>query len=397
VPSVGSMRVAVVSESFLPTVNGVTTSVCRVLEHLRDRGHEVLVIAPDAGAPAEFAGFRVHGVPAIAYRQFPVGIPNPQVLRLLTDFAPDVLHAASPLFLGAQAIAAATRIDTPSVAVFQTDVAGYARRNGLAATAPYVWRLVRWIHQGADLTLAPSSAAAADLAAAGVERVARWGRGVDLDRYHPRNRAMDDAVALRRRVAPGGETVVGYVGRIAPEKQLERMQALRGIRGARFLIAGDGPSQASARRALAGMPVTWLGRVGGRELAAAYAAMDVFVHTGTEETFGQTVQEAHASGLPVVAPHAGGPIDLVDHGTDGFLFDPASARDADLRRCVGELVASEPMRLRMGEAGRRAVLGRSWATIGDELIDHYGRAVSARRSSLASLDPTTPDALPVGV
>ncbi|WP_316296642.1 glycosyltransferase, partial [Clavibacter michiganensis] len=194
------MRVAVVSESFLPTVNGVTTSVCRVLEHLRDRGHQAIVIAPDAGAPSEFAGFPVHGVPAIAYRQFPVGIPSPQVLRLLTDFAPDVLHAASPLFLGAQAIAAATRIDTPSVAIFQTDVAGYARRNRLAATAPYVWRLVRWIHQGADLTLAPSSAAASDLAAAGVERVARWGRGVDLDRYHPRNRAMEDAVALRHRV-----------------------------------------------------------------------------------------------------------------------------------------------------------------------------------------------------
>ncbi|RIJ61884.1 glycosyltransferase family 1 protein, partial [Clavibacter lycopersici] len=86
------MRVAVVSESFLPTVNGVTTSVCRVLEHLRDRGHQAIVIAPDAGAPAEFAGFPVHGVPAIAYRQFPVGIPSPQVLRLLTDFAPDVLH-----------------------------------------------------------------------------------------------------------------------------------------------------------------------------------------------------------------------------------------------------------------------------------------------------------------
>jgi phosphatidylinositol alpha 1,6-mannosyltransferase len=219
---------------------------------------------------------------------------------------------------------------------------------------------------------------------------------VDLDRYHPRNRAMEDAVALRHRVAPAGETVVGYVGRIAPEKQLERLQALRGIHGVRFLIAGDGPSQASARRALAGMPVTWLGRVGGRELAAAYAAMDVFVHTGTEETFGQTVQEAHASGLPVVAPYAGGPIDLVDHGTDGFLFDPASPRDADLRRLVDELVASEPMRLRMGEAGRRAVLGRSWATIGDELIGHYDRAVSARRSALHAPDPAGAGPVAVG-
>jgi phosphatidylinositol alpha 1,6-mannosyltransferase len=154
------------------------------------------------------------------------------------------------------------------------------------------------------------------------------------------------------------------------------------------------------------MPVTWLGRVGGRELAAAYAAMDVFVHTGTEETFGQTVQEAHASGLPVVAPHAGGPIDLVDHGRDGFLFDPASPRDDRPRPCGGAsarsrrahrpLVASEPMRLRMGEAGRRAVLGRSWATIGDELIGHYDRAVSARHSALQAADPAGAGPVPVG-
>ncbi len=308
------MRVAIVSESFLPTVNGVTNSVKKVLEHLRDRGHECIVIVPAAGAPKQFAGFPVHEVPAFAYRQFPVGLPNPGVARLIADFAPDVVHAASPFLLGAQAIAAAGRAGIPSVAIFQTDVAGYARRNHLGAATKFAWRVVRWIHEGADLTLVPSSASMHDLELAGVERLARWGRGVDLTTYHPNNRLTPTVQRLRQRLAPHGETIVGYVGRIAPEKQVERLAVLRDLPGIRLAIVGDGPSVPLAKRAMKGMPVTWLGSLTGTELAAAYASFDVFVHTGTEETFGQTVQEAHATGLPVVAPHAGGPIDLVEPG-----------------------------------------------------------------------------------
>jgi phosphatidylinositol alpha 1,6-mannosyltransferase len=372
------MRVAIVSESFLPTVNGVTNSVKKVLDHLRLRGHEAIVIVPAAGAPKEYGGFPVHEVPAIAYRQFPVGLPNPFVARLIADFAPDVLHAASPFLLGAQAIAAANRLGIPSVAIFQTDVAGYARRNHLGAATRFAWRIVRWIHEGADRTLVPSSASAADLEAAGIGRLARWGRGVDLDTYHPRNRLSPTVQRLRQRLAPRGEMIVGYVGRIAPEKQVERMSVLRGLDGVQLAIVGDGPSVPSARRALNGMPVTWLGKLGGQELAAAYASFDVFLHTGTEETFGQTVQEAHASGLPVIAPRAGGPIDLVEPGVDGYLFDPAD--DGTLRAYVEGLALDPALRSRMGEAGRRRVLGRSWESICDELVMHYEDVVAARKA-----------------
>src|SRR6478609_4333212 len=367
------MRVAIVSESFLPTVNGVTTSVLRVLDHLAAEGHEAIVICPDAGAPAEYAGFRIHQVPSIAYRQFPVGLPSPQVQRILSGFGPDVLHAASPFFLGAQAIAAANRLGVPSVAIYQTDVAGYARRNGLGVTAAIAWKYVRWVHQGADLTLAPSAASEYDLRIAGVTRVARWGRGVDLERYHPNKRRTPAAAALRERLSPDGETVVGYVGRIAPEKQVERLRALRGIGGVSLAIVGDGPSRDAVAHELRGIPVTWLGRLGGDDLATAYAAFDVFAHTGSEETFGQTVQEAHASGLPVVAPRAGGPIDLVEHGVDGLLIPPSE--DRMLRAAVAMLVGDGALRRRMGEAGRRAVLGRSWEVICGELMRHYERVI----------------------
>jgi phosphatidylinositol alpha 1,6-mannosyltransferase len=376
------MRVAVVSESFLPTVNGVTTSVLRVLDHLAEHGHEAIVICPDAGAPAEYAGFRIHQVPSIAYRQFPVGLPSPQVQRILAAFAPDVLHAASPFFLGAQAIAAANRLGVPSVAIYQTDVAGFARRNGLGVTSAIAWKYVRWVHEGADLTLAPSAASEYDLRTAGVSRLGRWGRGVDLERYHPNKRRTAAAAALREQLSPDGETVIGYVGRIAPEKQVERLRSLRGLSGVSLAIVGDGPSRDAVARELRGMPVTWLGRRGGEELAAAYAAFDVFVHTGSEETFGQTVQEAHASGLPVVAPRAGGPIDLVEHGVDGLLFPPSD--DRALRAAVSLLVSDAAERRRMGEAGRRAVLGRSWDVLCDELIGHYERVILSAIADVAA-------------
>ena len=368
------MRVAVVSESFLPTITGVTTSVRQVLDHLRRRGHAAIVIVPSVGAPASYAGFPVFGVPAIAYRQFPVGLPSPQVQRLIADFAPDVIHAASPFLLGAQAIAAGGRLGIPSVAIFQTDVAGYARRNHLGGATRFAWRVVRWIHDGADITLVPSSASMTDLENAGIHRLSRWGRGVDLMAYHPRNRASPAAMALREQIAPSGEIIVGYVGRIAPEKQVERIATLRGMEGIRIAIVGDGPSVASVKRRLAGMPVSWLGKLTGADLAAAYGSFDMFLHTGTEETFGQTIQEAHASGIPVIAPRAGGPIDLVDHGSNGYLYEPGS--DSQLRARVQALATDDALRSRMGEAGRRAVLPRDWESTCDELIGHYMRAVS---------------------
>ena len=374
------MRVAVVSESFLPTVSGVTTSVCKVLDELSRQGHDALVIAP-SGAPASFAGFPVHTVPALSYRQFPVGLPNPRVLGLLADFQPDVLHAASPFLLGAQGIASARRLGVPSVAVFQTDVAGYASRNHLGQATKLAWRFVKWVHDGADLTLVPSTASMRDLRRIGVQRLDRWTRGVDLDGYHPNNRRDPEVAALRARLAPNGEVVIGYVGRIAPEKQVERFRALRGLSGISIALVGDGPSTPLVARALAGLPVTWLGRLAGAELAAAYASFDVFLHAGTEETFGQTLQEAHAAGLPVVAPRAGGPIDLVEHGTDGFLFTPDD--DRDLRRHVAALVTDAPLRHRMGEAGRRAVLGRSWENVCATLFDYYQQVIDeslARRA-----------------
>lgn len=392
------MRVAIVTESFLPTISGVTTSVLRILDHLALRGHDALVIAPQGKGPSEYRGFPVHRMPAVAYRQFPVGIPSPAMQRVIAEFAPDVVHAASPFLLGAQAITVAERLGLPSVAVFQTDVARYALRGGLGtAAAALAWKMIRRIHAAAGLTLVPSEATLTDLERAGVERLAKWGRGVDSVRYHPNNRDDPATRLLHARLARSASddvdrVVVGYVGRLAAEKEVSRLAALKTVRGMQLVVIGDGPDRKMLGRRLRALDPVFLGALHGPDLARAYAALDVFVHPGTTETFGQTLQEAHASGLPVVAPDAGGPVDLVRPGVDGFLFDPHD--DRTLRRAVSLLVADPGLRARFGESGRRAVLDRTWENLGDQLLGHYDSVIRDRRVAEIAAGSSMPGPLP---
>jgi phosphatidylinositol alpha 1,6-mannosyltransferase len=374
------VRVAIVTESFLPTLNGVTTSVCRVVECLRADGHEALILAPRP-APTSFAGYAVHGLASVAVRQFPVAIPSGEVESVLAGFAPDVVHVASPFVLGAGALSASQRLGLPSVAIYQTDMPSYLRQHGPGAVgrgaARAAWRWVRHIHSMADRTLAPSSAALGELQAHGIPRTALWARGVDAEQFHPGWRADAGTRALRRSLAPQGQVLVGYVGRLAPEKELRRLAGLAGL-PMRLVLVGDGPSRAEDAAALAGAGVdaVFLGRREGDDLARAYAAFDLFVHTGTRETFGQTLQEAAATGLPVVAPARGGPLDLVDHSRTGLLFDPDD--DLALRDAVAHLAGDRVKREAMGAAGRQRVSARSWRAVTHELLGHNEGARQAR-------------------
>lgn len=372
------MRVAIVTESFLPSANGVTTSVLRVLDQLDAHGHEAVVVCPGP-APAGYRGFPTVQVRALTYRGFRAGIPGTVITRALERFGPDVLHAASPFGFGAQALVVARRLGIPTVALFQTDVAGFARQHHLSATASAIWRWLARVHAYADLTLAPSRATLADLDTHGFARTALWGRGVDTAGFHPRHRTSAEGAALRRGLlegAPAGTVLVGYVGRLAPEKRVERLTALARLPRVRLVVVGEGPSGPALRRALSPAGARFLGRLDGEDLARAYAALDVFVHTGTHETFGQTLQEAMASGLPVVAPAAGGPLDIVAEGETGYLYAPAD--DAGLARAVRALAEDPQMRARMGEAGRRRVLPRSWEALGEQLLEHYAVVAAAR-------------------
>jgi phosphatidylinositol alpha 1,6-mannosyltransferase len=362
------MRVAIVAECFLPEVNGVTNSVLRVVEQLEQLGHSILVIAPGIG-PTSYRSARVERVPAISlpvYRSLPVGLPTGQVRAALRDFCPDVVHLAAPVVLGAVAAQAARGLGLPSVAVYQTDVAGFARRYRLGAGSHLVWWWLSRVHRQVDLTLAPSTLAAWELSANGIGPVAVWGRGVDRERFNPAHRNL----LLRKRLAPGGEVLVGYVGRLAKEKQVHLLGHLDQVAGCQVVVVGDGPRRAQLEAMLP--CAAFLGFCSGKTLSQAVASLDVFVHTGIDETFCQAIQEALASGVPVVAAAAGGPLDLVRHGHNGWLYPPA--KPELLARAVETLVGSPALRQRMGSHAEASVRGRTWEALIKELVGHYETA-----------------------
>jgi phosphatidylinositol alpha 1,6-mannosyltransferase len=372
------LRVAIVTESFLPQLNGVTNSVVRVLDSLRANGHEAIVIAPSNGLAdlqldRTYAGFPIVRVPSLPFRQFPVAMPNPFVASILTKFKPDVLHAASPFMLGGAAIGIAKRLGIPTVAVYQTDLAGYAARYGVPFVRAVADKVMTNVHGIADINLAPTSEASDYLTSLGIRNVSVWGRGVDAERFHPNLKLQPETLALRERLLAGRTKLIGYVGRLAPEKQVERFAELADIRDCAIVIVGDGAERARLSKLLPDTHVTFLGSQTGDDLARAYAALDVFVHFGAEETFGQTIQEALASGVPVVVPDAGGPRHLVSNGETGFLVDPNEKHIA--RRAVRLLLREDALRARMGEAGRRAMLGRTWEANNARLLEFYASAV----------------------
>jgi phosphatidylinositol alpha 1,6-mannosyltransferase len=371
------MRIAIITESFPPDVNGVAHCVVRVAENLVSNGHHPLVIAPESahtttGADSQFRYpvERVPSVPLPGYPTFRLGLPTPRTRRAITRHRTEVVHLASPVALGAWGSRVARAMDLPVVAVYQTDLPNYARAYRLGAvTEAFAWRWLRDIHNAAARTLAPSSVTAADLHAHGMERVWLWGRGVDAERFHPARR--DER--LRAEIAPGGEVIVGYVGRLATEKRVDLLAPAACLPGVRLVVTGGGPMEEELRRAIPS--AVFLGERHGADLARIYASLDVFVHTGPFETFGQTIQEAAASGLPVVAPAAGGPLDLVEDGVTGFLVPPGDG-DA-VAAAAGRLAADPALRSRFAAAARRRVLGRTWPALVDELIGHYAAVIGA--------------------
>jgi phosphatidylinositol alpha 1,6-mannosyltransferase len=361
------MRVAIVTESFLPQVNGVSNTVRHVVDELGD-DHEVLVVAPGPG-PAHYREVpvvRVRSVGLPGYRSFPIGLPDAAVGHSLDRFGPDLVHLASPIALGVVGLRAARRLGVPTVAVYQTDVAAFARQYGLRADL-VVDRWVGRLHRRVDRTLVPSSASQDQLAALGVRDLHLWRRGIALDLFDPSRRSRE----LHQRWTDGCRVAVGYVGRLAHEKQVHRLAVLAGLPGVQLVVVGDGPARQELEHQLPGAVFT--GMLRGTDLAAAYASLDVFVHTGDHETFCQTVQEAQASGVPVVAPAAGGPLDLVDPRRTGLLFDPADL--GSLRDCVATLLAAPGLRRDLAARARAAVAGRTWSGVVAELVDVHYRAV----------------------
>lgn len=374
------MRVAFVSETWLPSTDGVVTRLVATCRELVRTGHEVLMVAPRPTPglePAEpVAGVDVREVPTVGFKFIAGGqrwgLPVPAVARHLRDFRPDVVHVVNPAFLGVAGVVAARLRRRPLVESFHTDVATYAGFYHLGLLRPGIWKLLRALHNRADVNLATSEASRRLLGEHGVGRVRLWPRGVDLNLFHPSTAGDDD------RARP----VALYVGRLAPEKGVLRLAALADpASGFDLVVVGDGPDRNRVRRRLSAANVRFTGLLHGTELADAYRSADVFVFPSTTDTLGLVVLEALASGLPVVAAESPPSTELLGGCAAARLVppEPQAMVAAAANLVAARAAAPTGAERSLGMVARAVAADWSWGAATEALLDCYREAIETAR------------------
>lgn len=382
------MRIAIFSEVYWPMVSGVGVTLDRLTRALKVRGHDLRVYTATYPLPAG-AGDRpeVHRSPSIPLFLYPdVQWAFPKQRELAADlalFRPDVVHVATEFALGLAGVKAARQLGVPIIASAHTDYQKYARRYGVGFVLGMGWMYLRWFYGHAEKVLVPSRIYERVLNARGVLHTGLWTRGVDPAEFHPQFRSE----AYRARFGVGPEDLlVTYIGRLAREKDLERLFAawgrLRAERGnARLVLVGQGPLEKVLReRPIPGVHLA--GLLTGRELSEAYASADLFVFPSTTETFGNSLLEAMASGLPSLSVRAGGVMEFAQHDVNAWLAAPGDT--GALTAALGRLLADPPLRARLARGALATAESRRWDRIYDQLIEDYRLAAEARREERAA-------------
>jgi glycosyltransferase involved in cell wall biosynthesis len=349
------VRIALITDAWPPQINGVVTTVTTMDRLLREHGHEVLVIHPE---------LFVH-IPCPTYREIPLALlPGRKMARMLDDFEPEAVHIVNEGPVGIAARRYCRRRGLRFTTTFTSKYPEYIElRTGIPARWLYKWFLN--FHNAAEQTTVATPHLEEEMRELGFRNMVRWERGVDGERFHPRPEAE---FHLPRPIEL-------YVGRVAVEKNLEAWLKLPG-EGSKVVV-GRGPALNRLQRQYPG--AHFLGAKTGEDLAAAYAAGDVFVFPSLTDTFGLVLLEAMASGLPVAAFPVVGPRDVVDHGTTGWL-------DEDLGRAIREARGMDP------EACRAHALRYPWVRCMRQLEAalvpaHNGNGAHQRDAAAGSQPP----------
>lgn len=400
-----AMRIAVVTETWPPDVNGVASTVARTVDGLRRRGHEVQLVTLQAdgagGAEAVAAGgpeLRLPGMPIPRYPHLRMGRPAARRLRAAWGaWRPDVVHVATEGPLGHSALRAAKSLRLPVTSDFRTNFDAYCGHYGLGLLRGLVTGYLRRMHNAAACTMVPTETLKQTLAQRGFRNLHVVARGVDAQRFSPTHRCAE----LRGRWgAPDDRPVMLYVGRLAAEKNLSVLfDAWAAARSrhpsTRLVLVGDGPMRGAIEAAHPGAVLA--GPRTGLDLSAHYASADLFVFPSQTETWGNVTGEAMASGLPVVAFRHAAAAQLIRHGEDGLLA-PCDRPDRFVAE-VAALVADPARARRLGALARARVLPLDWASIVEQVEGHLRQAVAGQPAAPAAavLNPAPGSCRPQGL
>ncbi|MDN8604724.1 glycosyltransferase family 1 protein [Corynebacterium ureicelerivorans] len=376
------MRIALLTEVFLPKIDGVVTRTTRHLDQLAELGHEVLIFAP-GNPPERYAGFEIVPIPSRSLKVYPEvmhGMMGPRAFRRLREFEPDIVHAVNPIWTAGWSTLIAAR-SYPVIASFHTDVPEYCIKLGIPWVKPIAEWGLRTFHGRAGLNLVTSGPMMEKAADYGIDNVRLWPKAVDTESFTPEARTRK----MRNLLSDGhpDDPLIIFVGRISAEKSVERCfpivdEVRKRVPNARLAFVGEGPLYDELRS----NPPDWAtftGYLSGADLHAAYASGDVLLFPSTTETLGFAALEAFASGVPVVAANAGGLPFVVADGDTGILVDP-QAPDTAWAEPIEHLLTQPELRERMSAAGRAEAGRWTWRASSETVLGYYDEVIrSARR------------------
>ncbi len=361
------LRIAVVTETWAPEINGVAMTLGQLVSRLQQRGHRLQLVRPARPGEVRCSNeelVRIFGMAIPGYRELRFGLPSSGALKRAWQlYRPDVIYVATEGPLGWSAIRTAERLGIPAVSGFHTQFHQYSSYYGAAWLQPMIFGYLRSLHNRTACTLVPTEAMCHSMKSE-FENVRVLGRGIDTSLFNPKRRCEK----LRREWGAGdGDTVFLYVGRLAREKNIDTvlrtfLRLRHGNERARLVLVGHGPDYQRLYERHEG--VIFVGSRVGEELARHYASADAFLFPSQSETFGNVVLEAMASGLAVVAYDEAAAEIHIRHGENGLLAE--SGDIAAFLRHSSTLLNNHAYRSELGRAARRSMEGISWETVTDE-------------------------------
>lgn len=368
------MRIAIFSDTYVPEINGVARTLKRYTNYLEENGIEYKLFIPEASTslPEVPHVQRFSSIPFLFYPECRIALPNPlQIKQTLDVFKPTLIHIATPFNLGLYGLRYGKKNNIPMVASYHTNFDDYLDYYRLPFLKKWIWKYMTWFHRPFEKVYVPSIRTREKVISQNLHsHIEVWGRGVDHSYYSPSKITNK----IREKFSIKEKNILLYVGRIAPEKDIEIvLETFHNLpdqlkKDTHLLIVGDGPLL-KQMTVIQHDKITFTGFIEGEELAEVYASSDVFIFPSSTETFGNVVLEAMASGLPVVVAKAGGVQDLVEHGQNGYLCEAKNTDEFIKNTLV--LLENDELRLKLAENARQFALSQSWEQIFNHLLDSF--------------------------
>jgi glycosyltransferase involved in cell wall biosynthesis len=367
------MKIAIFTDTFFPDINGVARTLKQFTNYLDDQNIQYKVFAPDSHSN-EYVSNQIRHFKSFSFFLYPeCRLAFPNLLRIkseLQDFSPDIIHVATPFNVGLCGVYWGKKLNIPLVGSYHTDFDYYLKFYNLHFLSKILWKYMRWFHRPFKKLFVPSIETLSQLYRHGFSNLEIWSGGVDCKTFHP----YYDKKAIREQYGITKKYLLTYVGRLAPEKDVNTLMAIAKTlpteinEQIQWFVIGDGPLREELQHK-GPSNMTFTGYITGEQLAQFYSASDLFVFPSPTETFGNVVIEALASGTPVIAANSGGVKNIIKTGVTGYLCEAGNVQE--FINAILKLVENESLRMQLGLEGRNYALTKNWDHIFINLLWHY--------------------------